>query len=64
MQKDKSGVIQAAVALMEARNVGMATSEEWANLADAVEAESGLRIEPRRIVGHAAATANTPTHRG
>lgn len=47
MQKDKSGVIQAAVALMEARNVGMATSEEWANLADAVETESGLRIEWR-----------------
>jgi len=47
MQKSKSAVIQAAVALMEARNLGMVTSEEWENLADAVEAESGLKIEWR-----------------
>jgi hypothetical protein len=47
MKKNESAVIQAAVALMEARNVGMVTSEEWANLAKAVEAESGLKIQWR-----------------
>jgi hypothetical protein len=47
MQESKSAVIQVAVALMEARNVGMVTSEEWANLASAFEAESGVKIEWR-----------------
>jgi hypothetical protein len=32
---------------MEARNIGMVTSEEWENLAKAVEAESGGKIEWR-----------------
>ena len=32
---------------MEARNIGMVTSEEWENLAKAVEAESGQKIEWR-----------------
>ena len=35
------------MALMEARGVGMVTEEEWANLANAVEAESGQKIEWR-----------------
>jgi len=30
---------------MEARNIGMVTSEEWENLATAVEAESVKKIE-------------------
>ena len=46
-QKNKSAVLQAAMALMEARGVGMVTEEEWANLANAVEAESGQKIEWR-----------------
>lgn len=36
-----------AIALMEARSVGMVTAEEWTNLAHAVEAESGQKIEWR-----------------
>jgi len=32
---------------MEARNIGMVTSEGWENLAKAVEAESGEKIEWR-----------------
>lgn len=44
-QKNKSPLLQAAIALMEARNVGMVTSEQWENLAKAVEAESGEKIE-------------------
>jgi len=35
------------MALMDARSVGMVTEEEWANLANAVEAESGQKIEWR-----------------
>ena len=46
-QKNKSPVVQTAIALMEARNVGMVTSEEWENLAKAVEAESGEKVEWR-----------------
>jgi hypothetical protein len=46
-QKNKSPLVQAAIALMEARNIGMVTSEEWENLAKAVEAESGEKIEWR-----------------
>jgi hypothetical protein len=46
-QQNKSPLLQAAIALMEARNVGMVTSEEWENLAKAVEAESGEQIEWR-----------------
>jgi len=46
-QKDKSPLLQAAIALMEARNIGMVTSEEWENFAKAVEAESGEKIEWR-----------------
>ena len=40
-------MLQAAIALMEARNAGMVTAEEWENLAKAVEAESGEKIEWR-----------------
>jgi hypothetical protein len=47
VEKNKSSVLQAAIALMEARNVGMVTSEEWQNLAKAVKAESGQKIEWR-----------------
>jgi hypothetical protein len=32
---------------MEARNIGMVTSEEWENLAKGVEAEFGEKIEWR-----------------
>jgi hypothetical protein len=46
-QKNKSPLVQAAIALMEARNIGMVTSEEWENLAKAVEEESGEKIEWR-----------------
>jgi len=46
-QKNKSPLVQAAIALMEARNISMVTSEEWENLAKAVEAESGEKIEWR-----------------
>ena len=35
------------MALMEARNIGMVTSEEWKNLAKAVEAESSQKVEWR-----------------
>jgi hypothetical protein len=45
--KNKSAVLKAAIALMEARNVGMVTSEEWEKLAKAVKAESGQKIEWR-----------------
>jgi len=47
VQNNKSAVLQAAMALMEARSVGMVTEGEWANLANAVEAESGQKIEWR-----------------
>jgi hypothetical protein len=47
VQKNKSAVLQAAIALMDARSVGMVTEEEWTNLAKAVEAESGQKIEWR-----------------
>jgi Arc/MetJ-type ribon-helix-helix transcriptional regulator len=46
-KKNESPLVRAAVALMEARNIGMVTSEEWENLAKAVEAESGEKIEWR-----------------
>jgi hypothetical protein len=46
-QKSKSPLLRAAIALMEARNIGMVTSEEWENLAKAVEAESDEKIEWR-----------------
>jgi hypothetical protein len=45
--KNKSAVLKAAIALMEARNIGMVTSEEWENLAKAVKAESGQKVEWR-----------------
>jgi hypothetical protein len=45
--KTKSAVLNAAISLMEARNVGMVTSEEWEKLAKAVKAESGQKIEWR-----------------
>ena len=45
--KTKSAVLKAAISLMEARNVGMVTSEEWEKLAKAVKAESGQKIEWR-----------------
>jgi hypothetical protein len=47
VRKNESAVLQAAIALMEARNIGMVTAEEWTNLANAVEAESGQKIEWR-----------------
>ena len=47
VQENKSAVLQAAIALMEARNIGMVTSEEWEKLAKAVKAESGQKIEWR-----------------
>jgi len=40
-------VTNEAIALLEARNIQMVTSEEWENLAKAVEAESGEQIEWR-----------------
>jgi hypothetical protein len=46
-QKNKSPLVQAAIALMQARNLGMITCEEWENLAKAVEAECGKLIEWR-----------------
>ena len=46
-QKKNSPLLQAAIGLMEARNIGMVTSEERENLAKAVEAESGEKIEWR-----------------
>jgi len=46
-QKNKSPLVQAAISLMEARNLGMVTCEEWENLAKAVVAECGERIEWR-----------------
>ena len=46
-QQNKSAVLNAAVALMEARSDGMVTVEEWTNLAHAVETESGRKIEWR-----------------
>jgi hypothetical protein len=48
-QKSRSPLLQAAVALIEARNLGMVTAEEWENLAEAVEAESGEKIEWRTV---------------
>lgn len=45
-QKNTS-LVEAAIALMEGRSVGMVTAEEWTNLAHAVEAESGQKIEWR-----------------
>jgi hypothetical protein len=47
VQKNKSPLLQAAIALMQARNVGMVTAEEWEKLAKAVKAESGQKIEWR-----------------
>jgi hypothetical protein len=47
VEKSKSSVLQAAIALMEARNVGMVTPEEWKKLAKAVQAECGQKIEWR-----------------
>ena len=46
-QNNKSHLLEAVIALMEARNVGMVTSQEWENLSKAVEAESGEKIEWR-----------------
>ena len=46
-KKTESPLVRAAIALMEARNIGMVTSEEWQNLAKAVEAESGEKVEWR-----------------
>lgn len=47
VQKKKSPLLSAAITLMEARNLGMVTSEEWEKLAKAVKAESGQKIEWR-----------------
>jgi len=47
MQKNQSPLLNAAVALLESRSVQMLTFEEWENLANAVEAESGERVEWR-----------------
>jgi hypothetical protein len=47
VQKNESAVLKAAIALMQARNVGMVTAEEWEKLAKAVKAESGQKIEWR-----------------
>jgi hypothetical protein len=47
VQKSKSVVLQAAIALMEARNVRMVTPEEWKKVAKAVQAECGQKIEWR-----------------
>ena len=46
-QKKKSPLVEAAVALIEARNISMVTSEEWENLTKAVETESGEKVEWR-----------------
>lgn len=46
-RQNKSPLLQAAIALMEARNIGMVTSEEWETLAKAVQAESGEKVEWR-----------------
>lgn len=45
--KNKSPLLGAAITLIDARRVGMVTSEEWEHLAKAVEAESGERVEWR-----------------
>ncbi len=47
-QPEKSAVLHAAIALIAARNIGMVISEEWKNLAKAVEAEAREKIEWRR----------------
>jgi len=46
-QKNKSPLLSAAIALMDARNIGMVTPEEWKKLAKAVQAECGQKIEWR-----------------
>ena len=46
-QNKQSPLLQAAIALMQARNIEMVTSEEWETLAKAVEAESSARVEWR-----------------
>jgi hypothetical protein len=46
-QKNTSPLLHAAIALLEARNVQMLSAEEWENLAKAVDAESGERVEWR-----------------
>jgi hypothetical protein len=46
-QNNKSPLLEAVIAVMEARNGGMVTSREWENLSKAVEAESGEKIEWR-----------------
>ena len=47
VQKNESALLHAAIALIEARSVGMVTADEWTNLAHAVETESGQKIEWR-----------------
>jgi len=47
-QKDKSPLLQAAIALMEARNAGMVTAEEWENLAKACRS----RVRRKDRVAH------------
>lgn len=44
---DCSHVLQAAIALIEARSIDIVTCEEWGNLAKAVEDESGEQVEWR-----------------
>lgn len=47
MSQHQSRLLLTAIALLEARNVDMVTSEEWEKLAKAVEAQSGKRVEWR-----------------
>ena len=47
VRQNESALLGAAIALLEARNIGMVTVEEWENLAKAVEADSGQKIEWR-----------------
>jgi hypothetical protein len=52
VQKSKSPVLQAAMALMEARNVGMVTPEEWKKLAKGRPSPSAgrkLNGAPRQV---------------
>jgi hypothetical protein len=46
-QRNMSPLLSAAIALIEARQIGMITSEEWETIARAVAAESGEKIEWR-----------------
>jgi len=48
-QKNKSPLVEVAIALMEARNICTVTSEEWENLAKPIEAESGEKVEWRTL---------------